>query len=295
MKLATVMMHGKEQVAVVLDGKYILLAAINEALGERWSTDMFTLVTSSQLQELSERLATISYRQRLESIIAMAAAEIVHAPLYRHPRKIWGIGMNYVQNDAELNACDLDEEPVSFMKPDTTIIGQEARIQLPPQSQQVTAEGELALIIGQTCRHVSEHDAPNYVAGLMATLDVTAADIHARHPRFLARAKSFDTFCALGSQLITLDDVPDILALTVQTYHNGQLVHENSTYYMKFRPWYIVSFLSQVMTLLPGDIIMTGTPGAVVIRDGDTVGCAIVDADGQPLLEPLHNGVQALS
>lgn len=291
MKLATINVQGKEQVAVVLEGKYILLEQINDAWGEQWATEMFDLITSSQLESLAQRLATASPEQ-LERLTAIPAPEIVHAPLYRHPRKIWGIGMNYVADEAELNASDPDEEHVSFMKPDTTIIGPEDHIELPPQSEKVTAEGELAIIIGQTCRHVTEQDAPAYVAGLAATLDVTAADIHARHPRFLARAKSFDTFFGLGSQLITLDEVPDLLQLTVQTHHNDELVHYNRTYYMKFRPWYIVSFLSQVMTLLPGDIIMTGTPGAVVIREGDTVGCSILDEKGQPLLETVRNQVR---
>ncbi|MFD1886458.1 fumarylacetoacetate hydrolase family protein [Paenibacillus wenxiniae] len=291
MKLATVNAYGREQVAVVLEGKYILLEDINTIWGEQWATDMFTLITSTQLEQLAQRVSTIT-SQQLEQLSALPAEEIVHAPLYRHPRKIWGIGMNYVADEAELVAADDNEEPVSFMKPDTTIIGPEDHIELPPQSEKVTAEGELALIIGQTCRHVTEQEASAYVAGLTATLDVTAADIHARHPRFLARAKSFDTFFGLGSQLITLDEVPDLLELTVETHHNEQLAHHNRTYYMKFRPWYIVSFLSQVMTLLPGDIIMTGTPGAVVIRDGDTVGCSILDKKGQPLVETVRNRVR---
>ncbi len=294
MKLATVNAYGKEQAAVVLDGKYILLEEINTVWEEQWATDMFTLIIGSQIEQLAQRLETAT-SQQIEQLKFLPADEIVHAPLYRHPRKIWGIGMNYVVDAAELATSDPDEEPVSFMKPDTTIIGPEDYIELPPQSDRVTAEAELAIIIGQTCRHVSEQDAPAYVAGLTATLDVTAADIHARHPRFLARAKSFDTFFGFGSQFITLDEVPDILELTVETHHNEELVHHNRTYCMKFRPWYIVSFLSQVMTLLPGDIIMTGTPGAVVIRDGDTVSCSILDEKGQPLLETVRNNVRLQS
>ena len=297
MKLATLHARGKEQVALVYEQEqteqYILIENLNQALGTNWSTDMFTLVTSAQLAELSQHIRTSAYLQQLDQLTALPADEIVHAPLYRQPRKIWGIGMNYVKDEAELAAADREEEPVSFMKPDTTIIGPEDAIVLPPQSEQVTAEGELALIMGKTCRNITEAEAPEYIAGLTATLDVTAADIHARHPRFLARAKSFDTFFGLGSQLVTLDEVKDILELTVQTHHQEQRVHQSRTYYMKFRPWYIVSFLSQVMTLLPGDIIMTGTPGAGVIRDGETVGCSILDRNGKLLLEPLRNHVQS--
>ncbi|WP_411343569.1 fumarylacetoacetate hydrolase family protein [Paenibacillus sp. WLX1005] len=291
MKLATIQVNGKEQAAWVHEEKYILLEDVNKAWDQQWETEMFELITSGQWEQLTQLLTNDEQRQRLAQLPALASDEVVHAPLYRHPRKIWGIGMNYVQDIAELKQGDLDEEPVSFMKPDTTIIGPENEIELPSQSEKVTAEAELALIIGKVCRHVTEEEAPHYVAGFCTAIDVTAADIHARHPRFLARAKSFDTFFGFGSQLITPDEVEDVLSLTVQTHHNGELVHENKTDHMKFQPWYIVSFLSQVMTLLPGDVIMTGTPGAVVLRDGDTVGCSILDHNGQLLLEHLRNGV----
>lgn len=291
MRLATIQANGKEQAAWIREGNYILLEDVNAALDQQWETGIFELITSGQLEQLTQLVGNDEYQQRLGQLPTLSAEEVVHAPLYRHPRKIWGIGMNYVQDLAELEQGDAEEEPVSFMKPDTTIIGPEDVIELPSQSDKVTAEGELALIIGKTCRHVTEEEAPDYIAGLCTAIDVTAADIHARHPRFLARAKSFDTFFGFGSQLVTPDEVQDILSLTVQTHHNGELIHENQTNHMKFQPWYIVSFLSQVMTLLPGDVIMTGTPGAVVLRDGDTVGCSILDHNGQLLLEHLRNGV----
>jgi 2-keto-4-pentenoate hydratase/2-oxohepta-3-ene-1,7-dioic acid hydratase in catechol pathway len=183
--------------------------------------------------------------------------------------------MNYVEDAKELVNIPADAEPVGFLKPDTSLIGPGDAIMLPVQSELVTAEAELAIIIGKKCKNISEAEAPSAVAGFTTTLDITAADIHAKNQRFLTRSKSFDTFFGFGSHLLTVDEIPDVLSLTVQTCLNGEVIHQNIISNMRFRPWYAVSFHSQVMTLLPGDIILTGTPGPVVIRNGDRVECRI--------------------
>jgi 2-keto-4-pentenoate hydratase/2-oxohepta-3-ene-1,7-dioic acid hydratase in catechol pathway len=161
------------------------------------------------------------------------------------------------------------------MKCDNTIIGPGDAIELPPQSERVTAEAEIGVIIGRCCRCVSETEAPGYIAGYCLILDMTAEDILQRNPRFLTRAKNFDTFFSFGPELITADEVPDLLNVTVGTYRNGQLHRENVVANMAFPPFYLVSFHSHVATLYPGDIISTGTPGAVVIEPGDVAECRI--------------------
>jgi 2-keto-4-pentenoate hydratase/2-oxohepta-3-ene-1,7-dioic acid hydratase in catechol pathway len=207
------------------------------------------------------------------------------APLYRRPRKIWGIGLNYVDHAADLDERSPIEEPASFMRPDTTIIGPGDRIVLPPQSERVTAEGELAVIIGRKAKDVSEEEAPSVVAGFATVLDVTAEDILRKNPRYLTRAKSFDTFFSFGPELVTPDEIEDVDALEVSTVLNGEVRRANTVSKMTFSPYWLVSFHSRVMTLLPGDIISTGTPGAVVIRDGDVAQCRITG------FEPLENPV----
>ena len=161
------------------------------------------------------------------------------------------------------------------MKNDNTIIGPGEAIELPPQSERVTAEAEIGVIIGRTCRAVSEHDAKSYLAGYCLIIDMTAEDILLKNPRFLTRSKNFDTFFSFGPELITTDEVPDVLALTVGTYNNGKLHRENRVRNMAFQPDYLVSFHSHVATLYPGDIISTGTPGAVPIAAGDVTECRI--------------------
>ncbi len=274
MRLVSLKVDGLEQAGITIPSGYVLVNTVNQVENTSWSTSIYELIMTEQLDALiawvngagQEKLPTME-------VIPMAVAQM--APIYRHPRKIWGIGMNYVKDPAELADLPVDDEPVSFMKPDTTLIGEGDAIVLPPQSTKVTTEAELAIVIGKTCKNISEEEAVNFVAGFVATLDTTAADIHAKNQRFLTRAKSFDTFFTLGSELITTDEVGNVLDLQVETWLNGEMQHKNVISNMRFQPWYAVAFHSQVMTLLPGDIILTGTPGAVVIRGGDVVECRI--------------------
>jgi 2-keto-4-pentenoate hydratase/2-oxohepta-3-ene-1,7-dioic acid hydratase in catechol pathway len=173
------------------------------------------------------------------------------------------------------------------MKPTTTIIGPNDTIKVPHQSERTTAESELGVIIGKECKNVSEEDAPNVIAGFTTIIDMTAEDILQRNPRYLTRSKSFDTFFSFGPQLVTPDEVEDVLNLNVATVINGKVHRKNVVSNMTFQPWNLVSFHSKVMTLLPGDIISTGTPGAIPISEGDVVECQI---DGfETLVNPVKD------
>jgi 2-keto-4-pentenoate hydratase/2-oxohepta-3-ene-1,7-dioic acid hydratase in catechol pathway len=176
------------------------------------------------------------------------------------------------------------------MKGDHTIIGPGDTIELPPESERVTAEAELGVIIGRECRFVSEADAPSVIAGYCLILDMTAEDILQRNPRFLTRSKNFDTFFSFGPELITPDEVLDVSRLRVGTYRNGAMHRENVVANMAFPPFYLVSFHSHVMSLYPGDIICTGTPGAAVIEHGDVAECRI-DGFGT-LTNPVRRRLQ---
>ncbi|WP_299094108.1 fumarylacetoacetate hydrolase family protein [uncultured Metabacillus sp.] len=274
MKLATVTIEGKEMAAVVSVDHVTLIQTINEYEDKNWSSDLFDLLQNDQLSEM------VSWYQnegqnKVHQFPSFLAEEVQFAPLYRQPRKIWGVGMNYMEKALELSGQPPEEEPVIFMKPDTSLIGPEESIKLPAQSKEVTAEAELAMIIGKTCKNIEEAAAPSYVAGFTTSLDMTAKDIHAKNPRYMQRSKSFDTFFSFGPYLITADEYEDIKTINVETILNGEVAHRNVVANMMYQPWYIVSFFSQIMTLSPGDVIMTGTPGSVVIRNGDIVECQI--------------------
>ncbi|OIJ18081.1 fumarylacetoacetate hydrolase [Anaerobacillus alkalidiazotrophicus] len=284
MKLATIKHNDQELAAVFSTKGIVLLETINQFEGLSFDLNLFNIIEKGQLNELIEWYQN-GGKERLETYPMTLQTEVEYAPLYRNPRKIWGIGMNYVTDLIEIEKVNVDDDPVSFFKPDTTLIGPNDHIILPEQSERTTAEGELAIIIGKRCKNISEDEVEDVIAGYTTALDMTASDIHAINPRFLARAKSFDTFFSFGPQFLTKDEVRDLANVNVATVLNGETIHEKSVSYMKFPPAFLISFHSKVMTLLPGDIIMTGTPGSTVIRDGDIVECHI---DG---LEALKNQV----
>ena len=273
MRLATIRQGSKEEAAVVLTGS---VAPVREVYGH--SADLLSLLESGRFYELKEAYDRGEVR-------GGAPSQPSYAPLYRRPRKIWGIGLNYVEHAGDLQERAPAEEPASFMRPDTTIVGPGEEVVLPAQSERVTAEAELALIIGREAKDVPEEDVPSVVAGFTTVLDMTAEDILRRNPRYLTRAKSFDTFFSFGPELVTPDEIANLEALEVSTVLNGEVRRSNTVSNMTFSPWWLVSFHSRVMTLLPGDVISTGTPGAVVIQEGDVAECRITG------FEPLSNPV----
>ncbi|MGF7047860.1 2-keto-4-pentenoate hydratase/2-oxohepta-3-ene-1,7-dioic acid hydratase in catechol pathway [Paenibacillus sp. DS2015] len=274
MRLVSIRHQGVEQAGILTTRGIVTFAALNEAEGRNWPTQMLALIESGSLDAVRGWLED-GGEERLSSMPTVSVDHAERLPLYRRPRKIWGIGFNYAKNAEELKTIDLTEEPVGFMKPDTSLIGPGEPICLPDCIGPINAEAELAIVIGAVCKHVSEEDAPRFVAGFTTALDMTAADIHARNPRFLARAKSFDTFFSFGSELVTPDEIANVLDLKVSTILNGEIRHTNTVFNMRYRPWFAVAYHSQFMTLLPGDILLTGTPGSVHIRSGDTVECHI--------------------
>jgi len=220
---------------------------------------------------------------RHQALLASLVSEESHpvAPLLHHPPKILGVGLNYAEHAGDLGETRPDE-PATFMKPYTSIIAAGETIPIPWQSERTTGEAELGLVIGAHCRDVAEEDAAGVLAGVTTIIDMTAEDILQRNPRFLTRAKSFDGFLVLGPDLVTLDELPageagrrDLDVLEVTTVHNGSPARTNVVANMLHSPAKLVAFFSAIMTLEPGDVISTGTPGAVPLAHGDTVGCAI--------------------
>jgi 2-keto-4-pentenoate hydratase/2-oxohepta-3-ene-1,7-dioic acid hydratase in catechol pathway len=270
-----VKVEGEEIAAIVCGSRTVLIKTINEIENKNWSTDLFGIIQNEQIEEMILWYKDEGGENKLNEFPAISEEDVKYAPLCRDPRKILGVGMNYMEKAIELSGQPPEIEPVIFMKPDTSLIGPEESIKLTPQSTRITAEAELGIVIGKKCKDIEKVDVPNIVAGFTTTLDMTAHDINTQNPRFLQRSKSFDTFFSWGPYLITIDEFPNLKGITVETVLNGEVHHSNVVANMMYQPWFIVSFFSKIMTLLPGDIIMTGTPGSVVIRDGDIVECKI--------------------
>ncbi len=287
MRLASIKYEGDEIVAIVTKEGLLPVRTLRES-GNEFAETLFELISSEQLEQLqtwweTEGLKNISYWSKY----LIPANKVQYAPLYRHPRKIWGIGLNYVEHAEDLKEDTPRTEPASFMKPDTAIIGPGDYIEIPKQSSRTTAEAELGVIIKKRCYGIGEKEVDDYIAGYTCIIDMTAEDILQQNPRYLTRSKSFNTFFSFGPHFVTLDEVDDLYNLKVRTVINGKLHRENIISNMTFRPETLVAFHSQVMTLLPGDIISTGTPGAVVISDGDVVECQIEGFE--PLVNPVKD------
>jgi len=184
------------------------------------------------------------------------------------PSKIVAIGLNYRAHAAEFNQ-EIPEEPLFFMKPSTAVIGPGENIVYPKHmSHRVDYEGELALVIGAEAKDISISEAPSYILGYTAFNDVTARDLQGRDGQW-TRAKSFDTFAPLGPWIET---ELDPCSVTIESSLNGEVRQNSNTSDMIFNVFELVSFVSKVMTLLPGDVIATGTPpGVGKMKPGDIV------------------------
>jgi 2-keto-4-pentenoate hydratase/2-oxohepta-3-ene-1,7-dioic acid hydratase in catechol pathway len=183
------------------------------------------------------------------------------------PSKIIAVGLNYADHAAE-SRRDLPAEPVLFMKPPTSLLGPRGAIVCPPGADPVDYEAELAVVIGRQARRVRAEDAYEYVLGLTCANDVTARNLQRRDGQWV-RAKGFDTFCPLGPAIVT-GVRADRLAIRARL--NGDVKQESSTAHLIFDVPCLLSFISGVMTLLPGDVILTGTPAGVgPMRAGDEI------------------------
>jgi 2-keto-4-pentenoate hydratase/2-oxohepta-3-ene-1,7-dioic acid hydratase in catechol pathway len=178
------------------------------------------------------------------------------------PTNILCIGLNY-RRHAEESKMAIPERPLLFLKPTSTVIAPNDSIILPPQSSEVDYECELAVVIGRTARRVSEADALDHVFGYTIANDVSARDWQLRLDKQWARGKSFDTFCPLGPAIVTADEIPDPQALSIKTIINGETLQDSHTSDMIYSVRQIISYLSDGMTLLPGTVILTGTPEGV--------------------------------
>jgi 2-keto-4-pentenoate hydratase/2-oxohepta-3-ene-1,7-dioic acid hydratase in catechol pathway len=184
-----------------------------------------------------------------------------------NPSKIIAVGLNYHDHAKEMGMA-IPDHPIIFMKPSTTVIKSGDEIIYPSQSKNVHYEGELAIVIKDSVRNVSGKDVRKHIQGYTCANDVTARDLQNIDGQW-TRAKSFDTFCPLGPRIVSDLDPTN---LNIQTRVNGEVKQNSNTKNMIFDVFELVSFVSSVMTLLPGDVIITGTPpGVGPLKIGDTV------------------------
>jgi 2-keto-4-pentenoate hydratase/2-oxohepta-3-ene-1,7-dioic acid hydratase in catechol pathway len=226
------------------------------------------------LRELGRRAGGASERLTLADVA-------LHAPV-TDPQKIVCLGLNY-RDHAEETGQSIPTAPMWFAKFATSLLGSGGEILLPAaHPEHVDYEAELALVIGRRAKNVDAANALSYIAGAMPFNDVSARDLQMQNPLWTS-GKAIDTFAPCGPALVTLDEIDDLGALGLRTRVNGEVLQEGTTANLIFGPAEVVAWLSRTITLLPGDIIATGTPAGVgaaqgrFLRDGDKVE---VEVDG---------------
>jgi 2,4-diketo-3-deoxy-L-fuconate hydrolase len=249
MKLMRYGAFGREKTGVVIDDTYYDTSDFGEDYNERF-------FDTNGLKRLLDFVES-----RKNSLAPIADGERIGSPVAR-PSKIVCIGLNY-KDHAEETGSPLPKEPIIFFKSTTALAGPFDDIIIPKNSTKTDWEAELAVVIGKTASYVDEADAHDYVAGYCLLNDVSEREFQMERNGTWDKGKGCDTFAPAGPFMITPDEIGNVHQLSIWLKVNGQLMQNGNTSNLIFNVPYLVSYISQFMTLLPGDIISTGTPAGV--------------------------------
>ena len=259
MKIARLVRDDHETYGLIRDGKVATKDNMVNQTGVPLPFSIMDFLFEGWYDEIKDRIISTSFQDKLETFSILN-------PL-PNPSKIICLTFNYPKHAKEQN-YESTKEPVIFIKPRTTLCGNNSEIRCPNFVKQLDYEIELAVIIGKTCKNIDETSAKNYVFGYMVFNDVSARDIQMQDKQF-TRGKSFDTFAPCGPWITTSDEVTDPENLQMTTMVNGQIRQNSSTNNMFINISSILSKLSKVMTLEKGDVITTGTPEGVALNNPD--------------------------
>ncbi len=309
MRLATIEVGGRLRLAAELDGRYVdLERAFARHLAKQGVAEPQRVAQEElplQMRLFLERGDSAWHyaQQALKYAAKSSDVDLIYSPEQvtlkapvPDPRKVICVGLNYADHAAESGAA-IPPEPVLFSKYPTAIIGSGEPILLPHESQEVDYEVELVFIIGKRGRRIPREQAMDYVAGYTVGHDVSARDWQLRKPggQWML-GKTFDTFAPIGPALVSKDEVPDPHNLKITCKVNGELLQNSSTSQLIFKVDELVSYISKVITLEPGDVVFTGTPPGVgfarkpprFLKDGDV--CELEIEGIGKLVNPVRNG-----
>lgn len=267
MRLARINTENGHQIFASNHGSWVSLSGID---GYEAPSHLADLLDSSRRDELAALLHSLSTTEPVDVVLDEAATIVEFGD-------VWGAGLNYKGHSADLNTQQPTSGPGSYLRPRNCLIGNGQQIELPSQSKRVTAEAELGLVIGTACKNVRRDEWRSVIAGVTAVLDMTAEDVIRENPRYIPWAKGFDTFCSVGPQLVTLDELPDadLQSIQVSTVRNGEVIASAPVSDMKYDLGFLVEYFTAGRTFAPGTVICTGTPGAAVISPGDSIASVV--------------------
>ena len=293
MKLITYQLNGETKLGALSGDNVIDLARAYATVShsDSFPTDMIALLNEGEAGLTKAKLALAEGEQSAAYSVPVTA--VTFLPPVVRPGKVIALGRNYAEHAKE-GGAEVPEHPMWFHKTHTSLNGHLQPVIIPPGTSKVDYEGELAVIIGKTCKFVSVEEALDYVAGYAVANDVSARDWQRRTTQFTA-GKMVDTFGPLGPALVTKDEIPDVQKLRIRTHLNGQLMQDGHTSDMIFSVAFGIADLSRICTLEVGDVIMTGTPEGVgfarkppvFMKEGDVVSIEIEGLG--TLTNPLKN------
>jgi acylpyruvate hydrolase len=281
--------HSPGRSGLYLDGVLVDLEWALSRLGDDWRAGDAAQAWLAEPAALERFFAIDGWRELAADAVAHIAGievppeftrrvdDVVLLPPVRRPEKIVALALNYVSHSVEANR-ELPKYPSIFAKYANSLCGARDDVRIPHASHRIDYEGELAVIIGRTAFAISEAEADSVIAGYAVANDVSARDYQARTPQ-ITQGKIFDGFCPLGPAVRCFQDASGMADLTLRTTVNGEQRQSAPLKDMIFSVPFVVAYLSQIMTLRPGDVILTGTPGGIGgamnprrwLRDGDVV------------------------
>jgi len=262
MKLLTFEKQGVYQLGVQTEQGIIDIAASIEKNANLNNLPDYTSLMTCNKEQIGKLQQFIQAMDAQQSAVFVEDEQITWGPCVTKPHKIICVGLNYRKHADETNA-PYPEVPILFNKFDNTLTGHNSEIAIPNVTKELDYEVELGIVIGEKAKNVTEQDALNYVFGYCTVNDLSARDLQMRTHQWLL-GKTCDKFSPIGPYLVTADEITEPNNLALKTYVNGEVRQNSNTADMIFNCAEIISYISQHMTLEPGDIILTGTPEGVV-------------------------------
>lgn len=279
MRIASLRVDGTRHAAVLIGDALVPVRQLNEQWGTKIPEDLDGILQGGSLETVRQNLRRSPVEERRNRI---SPHDADWAPLLERPRNLWGVGLNFRQHATDLGSAEAMPVPSGFHRPPSCLEGHGSTVRIPTSWGVITGEAEIAAVIGKPLWRASWDEARRGIAGYTAFLDLTAEGLLRTNPRYIGRSKAFPQSAVLGPYLVTSDEWEPRPDTRITTKWNGHDVRTGAVRDMRWDPWSLLSDFSHVFPWSPGDILQTGTPGAVPLEDGGRLGA---DVDGLAALE----------
>jgi len=278
LRLASIVVDGISHAALLVDDRLVLLRDLNAQWRTQFPEDLDGLVQMGAVDEVRRRVERVAP----DMSHAIPRHTATWAPLLERPKNLWGVGLNFKQHAKDLGADKSMPVPSGFHRPTTCLAGHASTLRIPTSWGVITGEAEIGAVIGKPLFRASRDEARAAIAGYTALLDLTAEELLRKDTRYIGRAKAFPQSVVVGPFLVTPDDWEPGADTTIKTLWNGEPKRSGQVRDMTWEPWSLLADFSHVFPWSPGDILQTGTPGAVPLEPGGRLGAEV---DGLPPLE----------